>query len=299
MPHDITALRYAVLAADNRSFARAATTMGVKQSTLSRRISLLESRIGMTLFERSTRGAVPTEAGRSFMELARGILADLDGLIANSRDIGAGRVGTLGLGFSTSLASGNMRAIIVDFVEHHNDVRIVGMENDRCRLSQALHARAIDFAVVSGEIPAQGLQRRPLWSERVMVVLPEVHALSAKERIYWTDLRMERFILPRQDPGLDLADLLMARLGEPGRRPDVVTHDVTRDNVINMVSLGRFLTLTTETALGRTLPGLVLREVFEASGQTHHIDYAGYWRSDNSNPTLARLLKRIAERYPG
>jgi hypothetical protein len=100
-----------VLAADNRSFARAATTMGVKQSTLSRRISLLESRIGMTLFERSTRGAVPTEAGRSFMELARGILADLDGLIANSRDIGAGRVGTLGLGFSTSLASGNMRAI--------------------------------------------------------------------------------------------------------------------------------------------------------------------------------------------
>lgn len=273
--------------------------MGVKQSTLSRRISLLESRIGMTLFERSTRGAVPTEAGRSFMELARGILADLDGLIANSRDIGAGRVGTLGLGFSTSLASGNMRAIIVDFLEHHEDVRIVGMENDRCRLSQALHARAIDFAVVSGEIPVQGLQRRPLWSERVMVVLPEVHALSAKERIYWTDLRMERFILPRQDPGLDLADLLTARLGEPGRRPDVVTHDVTRDNVINMVSLGRFLTLTTETALGRTLRGLVMREVFEASGQTHHIDYAGYWRSDNSNPTLARLLKRIAERYPG
>jgi DNA-binding transcriptional LysR family regulator len=299
LPHDITALIYAVLAAETHSFARAATAMGVKQATLSRRIATLEKRIGITLFTRSTRGAVPTEAGTNFVDIARGILADLDGLVANSRAIGAGRVGTLGLGFSTSLASGNVRGLIVEFLDHHPEVRIVGLENDRCRLSQALHAKAIDFAIISGEIPIHGLQRRPLWSERVMVVLPESHALVGKERIYWPDLRRERFILARQDPGADLADLLAARLGEPGYKPDIAIHDVARDNVVNMVSIGRFLSLTTETALGRTLPGVVLREVHETSGQTHHIDYAGYWRTDNVNPTLRQMLKLIAERYPG
>lgn len=299
MPHDITALRYAVLACDTHSFARAASAMGVKQATLSRRISRLESRVGITLFTRSTRGAVPTEPGQAFLEVARGILSDLDGLVANSRAIGAGRLGTLGLGFSTSLASGNVRGIIVDFIDHHPEVRIVGMESDRCRLSQALHARAIDLAVISGEIPLQGLQRRPLWSERVMVVLPEGHELVEKDRIYWPDLRRERFVLARQDPGVDLADLLTARLGEPGHRPDVAIHEVTRDNVINMVSLGRFLSLTTETAHGRTMPGVVLREVHETSGQTYHIDYAGYWRTDSSNPTLKQMLRLLAERYPG
>lgn len=299
MPHDITALIYAVLAAETHSFARAATAVGVKQATLSRRIATLEKRIGISLFTRSTRGAVPTEAGTNFVDIARGILADLDGLVANSRAIGAGRVGTLGLGFSTSLASGNVRGLIVEFLDHHPEVRIVGLENDRCRLSQALHAKAIDFAIISGEIPIHGLQRRPLWSERVMVVLPENHALVGKERIYWPDLRRERFILARQDPGADLADLLAARLGEPGYKPDIAIHDVTRDNVVNMVSIGRFLSLTTETALGRTLPSVVLREVHETSGQTHHVDYAGYWRTDNINPTLRQMLKLIAERYPG
>jgi DNA-binding transcriptional LysR family regulator len=295
---EIKQLRYAVLAAETRSFARAAAVLRIKQATLSRRISALEKRIGITLFERSTRGAVPTEAGQSFIEHARGILADLDGLIANSHAIGSGRVGTLGLGFSTSLASGQMRALIVDFLEHHPDVRIVGIEGDRCRLSQGLHARAIDLAVISGEIPAQGLQRRALWSERVMLVLPDGHALAEKDRIYWTDLRKERFIVARQDPGLDLADLLIARLGEPGVRPDVVTHEVSRDNVINMVSVGRFLSLATETVLGRTLPGVVLREIHDNSSQAH-IDYVGYWRTDNSNPTMTQMLKLIAARYPG
>ncbi|MEA3390681.1 MAG: LysR family transcriptional regulator [Pseudomonadota bacterium] len=298
MSLDLTSLRYAVLAADTHSFARAAAAMRVKQATLSRRVSALEARIGVKLFERSTRGAVPTEAGQSFIELARSILSDLDGLVANSRAIGSGRIGTLGVGFSTSLASGHMRALIVDFLEHHSEVRIVGVEGNRRRLARALHARAIDLAVISGEIPTGGLKRRPLWSERVMLVLPEGHALAEKERIYWTDVRGERFIVARQDPGVDLADMLMARLGEPGVRPDVVTHDVTRDNVINMVSLGRFLSLTTEAALGRTMPGVVLREIHDNGGQAH-IDYAGYWRNDNSNPTLAQVLKRIAERYPG
>jgi DNA-binding transcriptional LysR family regulator len=299
LAHDLTALRYAVSAADMRSFSQAAGYFRIKQATLSRRISLLEARIGLVLFERSTRGAVPTEVGQSFIENARAILTDLDGLVENSRAIGAGRAGTLGIGFSTSLASGSLRAVIMDFAAHFPDVRVIGFESDRRQLSQALHARVIDFAVISGEISVHGLQRRSLWSERVMVALEQAHRLVEKERIYWPDLRKERFIVTRQDPGADLADLVFARLSEPGSRPDVAIQQVSRDNVINMVSIGGFLTLTTESALGRTMPGVVLREVHESSGQTHHIDYAGYWRSDNSNPILARLLKRIAERYPG
>jgi DNA-binding transcriptional LysR family regulator len=297
MPHDITALRYTVLAADTHSFARAAELVGVKQATLSRRISQLESRMGLTLFARTTRGAMPTEAGQGFVEHARSILADLDELIVKGRAIGAGRVGTLALGFSTSLASGSMRTLIVDFLNRYPDVRMIGIEKDRSYLCEALRARTADFAVISGEISLENLKRHPLWSERVMLVLSATHPLSEKGRIYWTDLRGERFILPQQDPGADLADMLTARLCEPGNKPDVVTHDVTRDNIINMVSLGRFLSITTETTLGRTFPGVLLREIHDSAGPTH-INYAGYWRHDNSNPPVAQMLRLVGERYP-
>jgi DNA-binding transcriptional LysR family regulator len=291
-------LRYAVLAADTLSFARAAMQERVKQTTLSRRVAALEARLGLKLFERSTRGAVPTEAGLGFIDLARRILIDIDTLQASGRAIGAGQRGTLGIGFSTSLATGNMRALMVDFVSRHPELRLQNIEGDRSRLAQALHARAIDFAVINGGLPEIGLARRAMWSERVMTMLHAGHALVHKERIYWPDLRAERFILPRQDPGGDLADLVNARLSEPGWKPDVETQEVSRENVANFVSIGRYVTLTTDAALGRILPGVVLREIHEMSGHISHIAYAGYWHGDNANPALARLLKLIGERYP-
>lgn len=175
---DVVALRYAVVAAVSLSFARAAQEMGVKQATLSRRIASLEGRLGFRLFNRSTRGAVPTEAGLRYLDGARRILADLDRLHSGGLAIGAGRNGKFGVGFSTSLAAGNMRALLVDLFRAFPDLRVIGLEADRRRLSQALHARAIDFAVIGGDLPDLGLARRTLWSERVMVVLPSGHPSS-------------------------------------------------------------------------------------------------------------------------
>jgi DNA-binding transcriptional LysR family regulator len=298
VPFDIVALRYVVLAADTVSFARAAAQFGVKQATLSKRIALLEARMGLKLFERSTRGAVPTEYGLGFVDTARQLLGDLKSLHSSGRALGAGHVGMLGVGYSTSLAAGNMRALIIDYREHFPEVRLVGIEGDRCRLSQALHGRTIDFAVINGDLPDGGLAKRRLWAERVLVVLPEAHALAHKERIYWPDLRSERIITTQQDPGLDLANLAMARLSEPGWRPDVETREISRENLLALSPIGRFVSMTTDPALGRSIPGVVLREIHEHGGGMIHIDYSGYWRSDNASPALARLLELIDDRYP-
>lgn len=79
---EIRQLRYAVLTADTQSFSRAAAALNVKQSTLSRRVMQLEHRLGVKLFERTTRGAEPTENGRAFIEQARRIVTDVENLAA-------------------------------------------------------------------------------------------------------------------------------------------------------------------------------------------------------------------------
>jgi len=55
VPHDITTLPKTSLSANMHRFTRAAISKCVKQASLSKRISLLESRSGITLFMRSTR----------------------------------------------------------------------------------------------------------------------------------------------------------------------------------------------------------------------------------------------------
>src|SRR5579871_2805785 len=119
------------------SFASAAMQEQVKQATLSKRVAGLEARLGLKLFDRSTRGAVPTDAGLEFIDVARRLLVDLDALHASGRAIGSGKMGTLGLGFSTSLAAGHMRSLIVDFVGRFPELRLVNIEGNRCRLTQA------------------------------------------------------------------------------------------------------------------------------------------------------------------
>ena len=60
-------LSFALLISDLGSIARAANILGMKQATLSRKLTALESRVGVRLFDRSTRGAVPIVSGAGFL----------------------------------------------------------------------------------------------------------------------------------------------------------------------------------------------------------------------------------------
>jgi hypothetical protein len=66
-------LSFALLISDLGSIARAANILGMKQATLSRKLTALESRVGVRLFDRSARGAVPTVSGAGFLNQARRI----------------------------------------------------------------------------------------------------------------------------------------------------------------------------------------------------------------------------------
>lgn len=297
MPLETKQLRYAVLAAETRSFSKAAALLRIKQATLSRNVLHLEHRLGVKLFERQTRGAILTPEGLPIIDTARRILSEVDNLKKHARAMRNGDAGELTIGFCSSLTAGDLRFAIIEFQRRFPDVRLNGVERDRSFLHHALHAGMIDLAVVTGDFVDPAVKRRSLWSERVLVALPEEHPLAEAKRVYWHDLRHETFVLGTQDPGPDLMRLLRARLAEPGYEPDVETQDVSRENVVAMVSAGWFLTLVSESALGFQHPGIVFREVHESTGQAR-IDYGCYWRTDDTSPALRRFLGLIRERYP-
>ncbi len=298
MPIDIRQLRYAVFAAELQSFTRAAATLNVKQSTLSKRILMLEQTLGIILFERSTRGAIPTKAGAGFLEAASRIVGDIDNLRNTAHAFSRGEAGTLVVGFSSSLSAGNLRATIADYLKRFPDVRLTGFEADRDQLLQGLKTRMLDITIHANGIIGTGIIKRSLWPERILVALPEEHELANVERIYWPDLRNETFLLPSQHSGPDIVDLLVARLSEAGRKPNIVIHDVSRENVLNMLSFSRSVTLTSEASLGVTYPGVVVRDIHDLSGHAR-VDLAAYWHEANDNQALQRFLGLIGERYPG
>src|SRR5258705_10812429 len=78
MAIELRHLRCAVAAAHYGSFRRAAEALGVKQSSLSRRIRQMEDRLGVAVFERSSSGVRLTTAGTEILRTSRHLVDGLD-----------------------------------------------------------------------------------------------------------------------------------------------------------------------------------------------------------------------------
>ena len=290
-------LQHAIAAADYGSFRQAAEVLSVKQSTISRSIQLLEYSFGANIFERSSGGVRATPAGRHFLRVARSIVEQLDALATTTKASGRGEAGRLAVGFCTSLAAGNLRASLLDLIHKFPQIELATVERRRAHLMTALRNGVLDVLILTGGISSQSTGRKPLWNERVLVVLPAEHPLAERVVIYWTDLRDETVILSRYDLGSEIEDLLVSKLASPDDRPKIVRHDISRGIVKSLVTMKVGVSLVLESDAGATLSGLVYRELRDGSGPSV-LSYSAYWQKDNENPALETFLKLLSERYP-
>lgn len=289
-------LRFALVVSDCGSFRRAAHMLSMKHSALSRSVSLLESLIGTAIFERSRGGVTPTPAGRNVLRIARLIMEQVETLVEIGRS-GQTAAGRVSIGFCTSLSAGNLRATLLDFKARFPQIEPATIERSRIHLMACLSNGAVDIVVgPSGRLSSRN-QALPLWSERVLLSLPEDHVLAACEVVPWTNLRDQTLLLSQRDHGHELEDLLVSKLMHPKDRPRIERHDVSRGTLKSLVSMGLGVSLVLESEIGASCIGLTYRDLYDGSGACR-LDFFAEWRADNENPALKSFLQLLAERYP-
>ncbi|HWI37702.1 MAG TPA: LysR family transcriptional regulator, partial [Burkholderiales bacterium] len=74
--------------ADQGGFGRAAESLHITQTALSRRVQNLEAFLGVKLVERTTRSVTLTAIGRDFLPQARRLLTDLASALVEIRESG-------------------------------------------------------------------------------------------------------------------------------------------------------------------------------------------------------------------
>lgn len=258
----------------------------------------MEVRLGIKLFERTTRGAEVTESGRPFIEQARRIVTDVENLQTTARNVSYGLQGRLAIGYASSLMSGNLKLAFTDYLVQFPEVQFDGIECSPEKIIHGLQLQTMDVGVAPIGLGEEGLRTRPLWSERLFVALPEDSELLVKDRIYWQDLRREVFVVSNNGIGPILGNLISAILTEQGFRPAVIYQDTSQESVLSMIAAKRFISVATEASQGVPWQDLHFREIYDANGPAR-LEYALYWRADNDNPALKRFFKLIEERYPG
>jgi DNA-binding transcriptional LysR family regulator len=293
---EVQDLKWAITASQHRSLRQAAETLGVRQSTLSRRLADLEQRLGAVLFQRTTGGTQPTMAGLEFIETARRILDDIDSAVRRLNARSRGESGCLTIGVYASLAAGNLRATLAEHHRRYPEIDVYMVDGGHDRLIGDLAANLVDVAIMSISCSSWDGRRLPLWSERVIVALPREHPLGSHTALSWTALANERVLLPQRGPGPELERLLNAKL-KVSRDQSIQRQDVSLDRLLSLVSAGYGVTMVLEGATGAHYEGVIYREIHDDNGP-ERLNFMACWQESNGNPTLRPFLDMLRERYP-
>lgn len=281
---EIRHLRYFIAAAEHGSFRKAALTLGIRQSAISRRIRDLEDRIGASLFHRHSGGVRLTIAGQRFLPKARNTLRHASEGAADVAAIGRAEEGCLRIGILSSLASGFLAKLLRDY-SRSRAICIELIDGDPAEHVAAIRQFQLDVAFVTGTREWTDCDTARLWSERIFAVLPDAHHLAERETLDWSDLSNETFIVSETAYGREVHDYLVQRLASPGRQPEIQVQYVGRDNLVPLVALGRGLTVTSEATTAAQFPGICYRPIADEV-----LPFSAVWSPRNDNPAFRRLL---------
>ena len=136
---ELKRLRSVALASIYGSLRKAADPRCVRRSALAHLA-------GTPLFERSPAGIWPTPAGQK--RRASTILEEIDELIESPSRIARGHSGAPSVGVCTSVAGGNLRATLSQFVRRFRCIEITAIEHSPTDLDKALRTGTADIIIL-------------------------------------------------------------------------------------------------------------------------------------------------------
>ena len=120
------------------SLSRAAATLHIVPSAASRRITQLETAMGVELLHRTARGAGLTAAGLSIARYARAMMEDVDTLDAELQNLQAGVSGRIQLVASISAIVQHLPQDLALFLQQHPGIKIELAEHTSAEIVELL-----------------------------------------------------------------------------------------------------------------------------------------------------------------
>lgn len=142
---------------EHRSFSGAAETLGVSKATVSKAISRLETRLGTTLFHRTSRRLTLTDSGRGLAERAQRILEEGAAAEEAALDAASAPSGLVRVAAPLTFGIRTLAPAMAEFMVANPGIRI------DLRLSDAfvdIVGEGIDIAIRIAELPDSSLRAR-------------------------------------------------------------------------------------------------------------------------------------------
>jgi len=233
---DTRLLRAFVAVAEDLNFTRAAERLHLAQQALSSQIRQLEKRLGVTLFERTTRHVEPTAAATALLPHARAALQAVELGVAAVRQQGGGGQQLVVALFplaSTELTGAILRAHAAAYPDVALEVRPFSVGE----AIAALRRGRAQVAFVRPPLSVDGLSMVTISSEPRVAILPADHPLADDVEVDPAALAREpQVYVDGADPAQADFWTLAAHRGDAEMR--IGAHIASFDEFFGVVSAG-------------------------------------------------------------
>lgn len=195
---DLTSLQLFVAVCELGSIGRAAEREFIAASAVSKRLSDLEATVDTALLYRHSRGVTLTPAGESLLHHARNVLYGLERMQGELSEYADGVRGHVRIHANMSAIVQFLPEDLGAFSRLHSQIKIDLQEHLSPDVLHAVSESTADIGIctrtpaasTAGNPAAAGaaLQHRPYREDRLVVVVPEHHALAQHSEVAFSEV---------------------------------------------------------------------------------------------------------------
>jgi DNA-binding transcriptional LysR family regulator len=295
---DVRRMRVLREVAVQGTIAGAAAALDFTPSAVSQQLAALEREAGVALVDRGPSSVVLTEAGRTLVDHAEVVLAQLAQAEADLRSIGGLRSGRLCVGSFSSVAELTSRALH-SFHMRYPDVELTVTESDaqdslartqRGELDVAL-VYIYDYAPLDG---IQALEIRELMRDPVAVAVPGTHPLAGRSSVSLTELTGERWIV--ESPGSVCERLVRGACRKAGFEPKVQLACTTDYRISQALVAAKIGVAFIPRLAQQPHPGVAYLTPEDPVGRTIAVAYRAGGRRSRAVTTMIDIIQETAAR---
>ncbi|RDK10913.1 LysR substrate-binding domain-containing protein [Cupriavidus lacunae] len=285
-------LRYFLVLAEELHFGRAARRLAISQPPLSLNIQQLEASVGARLFDRDSRGVRLTAAGRAFRESATALLAQAEAARVLAREIEAGAVGRLRVGFVGSMLYRGLPQTLRTFQAANPGIQVALTElNSQEQIDALLHDELDAAFIHTGRVP-DSLQATLVHTEPFVGCLPADHALAALPELPLAALRGEPFVLFSRKASPDYYSRIFDMCAAQGFYPHI-RHEVRHWlSVVSLVSQGMGVAVVPAALARSGMAGAAFRPLADATVRS---EVYCAWKAAPDHPARDHFVGMVRE----
>lgn len=289
---DHRSLLYFTTLIEEGSFTQAAKALFISQPSLSSAIKKFEDTVGLKLIERSTRNISLTKEGEILYEEAKKLLSHFNYFQKEAIRLKEDGPLELHIGLIESVRFW-LPKVLASYSTINPDIHIKLLEVlGLAQVESALKNYQIHLAITNQLFESEEIEMSPIYTERLVALLPNGHPLQHAENLSIHDLKDEEFIICKE--GFQTRNDIQNEFRKSGIKPNIHFEIERFETACALVEEGLGITIVPENYL-RTpdQPSLAVKKL--TNSNLSRTVYIAYMKNRYLPPVIEEFIDTTKE----